>query len=97
MHVAGALLKAVFVSLNVVRLDLDAEHTLERQLTSRYGGGFELHSWSTLPHGSGLGTSSILAGVIMAVLGRVVGQTHSASSLIHAVSKRFRYAVTTLA
>ena len=34
----------------------------------------------------GLGTSSILGGVIMAALWRAVGQNHSTDSLIHAVS-----------
>ena len=34
---------------------------------------------------SGLGTSSILGGVIMAALWRAVGQKHSPDSLIHAV------------
>lgn len=33
----------------------------------------------------GLGTSSILGGVIMAALWRAVGQKHSTDSLIHAV------------
>ena len=33
----------------------------------------------------GLGTSSILGGVIMAALWRTVGQKHSTDSLIHAV------------
>ena len=77
-------MKAAFVSTNII--DLESELSLEQQLTTRYGGGFELHTWSTLPHGSGLGTSSILAGVVMAVLWRVVGQTYTGSSLIHGVS-----------
>ena len=34
---------------------------------------------------SGLGTSSILGGVIMAALWRAVGQKHSPNSLIHAI------------
>ena len=34
---------------------------------------------------TGLGTSSILGGVIMAALWRAVGQKHSPDSLIHAV------------
>lgn len=34
---------------------------------------------------TGLGTSSILGGVIMAALWRAVGQKHSSDSLIHAV------------
>lgn len=51
--VAGALLKAVCVCSDVV--SLTSPLSLEQQLLQRWGGGLELHSWSHLPHGSGLG------------------------------------------
>ncbi|CAJ1055838.1 L-fucose kinase [Xyrichtys novacula] len=51
----------------------------------RWGGGVELHSWSSLPTGSGLGTSSILAGALLAAVYRCTGQTYTTDSLIHAV------------
>ena len=54
---------------------------------SRYQSGFELQTWSELPHGSGLGTSSILAGTIIAALWRVVGKVPDVDSVIHAVSQ----------
>ena len=49
--IAGALLKAAFVCCDMV--DLSSSLSLADQLTSRYGGGFEMQSWSNLPHGSG--------------------------------------------
>uniref|UniRef100_A0A8B9ZK13 Fucose kinase n=1 Tax=Anas platyrhynchos TaxID=8839 RepID=A0A8B9ZK13_ANAPL len=50
---------------------------LRAQLTRSFGGGFEVHTWSKLPHGSGLGTSSILAGAAMASLYRAAGKAAS--------------------
>ncbi|MEQ2176700.1 hypothetical protein GOODEAATRI_030691 [Goodea atripinnis] len=51
----------------------------------RWGSGVELHSWSELPTGSGLGTSSILAGALLAAIYRCTGRTYDTDSLIHAV------------
>ena len=58
---------------------------MSAQLQRKYQAGFELHTWSTAPQGSGLGTSSILAGAILAALLRVTDRTASLDSLIHAV------------
>lgn len=49
----GALLKAVCVCSGVV--SLFSHNPLGEQLMQRWGGGLELHSWSALPTGSGLG------------------------------------------
>lgn len=38
-------------------VSLDASGTLAEQLMEQHGGGFELHTWSNLPTGSGMGTS----------------------------------------
>lgn len=65
---------------------LEGEGTLVEQLQAKYGGGFELHTWSNLPQGSGLGTSSILAGVVIACLWHCVGVPFATSSLIHSVN-----------
>jgi len=51
--VTGALLKAVCVCSGLV--SLSSQHALGHQLMQRWGGGVELHSWSALPTGSGLG------------------------------------------
>ncbi len=51
MYFAGALLKTAFICANIV--DFPSEMSLKDQLLTKYGGGFELHTWSNLPHGSG--------------------------------------------
>ncbi|XP_042337041.1 L-fucose kinase-like, partial [Plectropomus leopardus] len=82
-HAPGALLKAVCVCSGLV--SLSSQHALGDQLMQLWGGGVELHSWSLLPTGSGLGTSSILAGALLAAVYRCTGRTYDADSLIHAV------------
>ncbi|XP_058500712.1 L-fucose kinase [Solea solea] len=82
-HAPGALLKAVCVCSGLV--SLTSQHPLGHQLMQRWGGGVELHSWSSLPTGSGLGTSSILAGALLAAVYRCTGQTYDTDSLIHAI------------
>uniref|UniRef100_A0A671TJY6 L-fucose kinase n=1 Tax=Sparus aurata TaxID=8175 RepID=A0A671TJY6_SPAAU len=82
-HAPGALLKAVCVCSGLV--SLSSQNPLQQQLMQRWGGGIELHSWSALPTGSGLGTSSILAGALLAAVYRCTGQTYDTDSLIHAV------------
>ncbi|XP_034031807.1 L-fucose kinase [Thalassophryne amazonica] len=82
-HAPGALLKAVCVSSGLV--SLSSQNPLENQLMEQWGGGLELHSWSELPTGSGLGTSSILAGALLAAVYRCTGQSYDTDSLIHAV------------
>ncbi|XP_048402241.1 L-fucose kinase [Stegostoma tigrinum] len=79
----GALLKAAFICTEIIQYP--SQVSLQDQLMSGFGGGFELHTWSSLPHGSGLGTSSILAGAVMAALITAAGKTYDTSSLIHAV------------
>ncbi|KAK2880635.1 L-fucose kinase [Channa argus] len=82
-HAPGALLKAVCVCSDLV--SLSSQDPLGHQLMQRWGGGLELHSWSALPTGSGLGTSSILAGALLAAVYRCTGRTYDTDSLIHAV------------
>ncbi|XP_073911777.1 L-fucose kinase isoform X2 [Castor canadensis] len=82
-HSPGALLKAAFICAGIVHIR--SELSLCEQLLHTFGGGFELHTWSELPHGSGLGTSSILAGAALAALQRVAGRAVGTEALIHAV------------
>ncbi|XP_053282554.1 L-fucose kinase [Pleuronectes platessa] len=82
-HAPGALLKAVCVVSDLV--SLTSQHPLGDQLMQRWGGGVELHSWSALPTGSGLGTSSILAGALLAAVYRCTGRTYDTDCLIHAI------------
>ena len=65
-------------------MSLDSSDTLEKQL-KRFGGGLEIETWSKLPVGSGLGTSSILGGAILSAIGVAVGFRYDTLSLIHAV------------
>ncbi|RLW01216.1 hypothetical protein DV515_00008186 [Chloebia gouldiae] len=82
-HAPGALLKAAFICTQIVQFP--SQRPLRVQLMESFGGGFEVHTWSKLPHGSGLGTSSILAGAVMASLYRAAGKAASTESLVHAV------------
>lgn len=51
----GALLKAAFICTQIVQFP--SQKPLRDQLMENFGGGFEVHTWSRLPHGSGLGLS----------------------------------------
>ncbi|XP_022274916.1 L-fucose kinase isoform X6 [Canis lupus familiaris] len=82
-HAPGALLKAAFICAGIVHVG--SKLSLREQLLHTFGGGFELHTWSELPHGSGLGTSSILAGTALAALQRAAGRLVGTEALIHAV------------
>ena len=89
----GALLKAAFFCAEILPL-VNTGESLKDFLKQRYGSGFILKTWSNLPHGSGLGTSSILAGTVISALWTVVGFEHDLSSVLHAVSlisKRFNF------
>ena len=70
------------------------EATLAEQLSALFGGGIELTTLAAIPKGSGLGTSSILGGVLLAVLDRVLGRTANAKGLFHRVL-RLEQALTT--
>ena len=56
--------------------------SLEDQL-GRFGGGIEVSTLCAVPKGSGLGTSSILAATLLAVLGDVCGLHWSRSVLVN--------------
>ncbi|KAG8198867.1 hypothetical protein JTE90_015082 [Oedothorax gibbosus] len=79
----GALLKAALICTDVV--DTTSELTLEEQLMKKFGGGIEVQSWSLLPQGCGMGTSSILAGAIVSVLWTVTGKAFDKTAIVHAV------------
>jgi galactokinase/mevalonate kinase-like predicted kinase len=56
------------------RFHADGGHgSLREQLVKEFGGGVELSMLAAIPKGSGLGTSSILAGTLLGVLGEVCG------------------------
>ncbi|EDO39170.1 predicted protein [Nematostella vectensis] len=82
-HAPGALGKACFFATNL--LTIPSTQSLANQLKERYQGGFEIHSRADVPYGSGLGTSSILAGAFLGALLRAAGRTAGVNSLIHSV------------
>ncbi|MCR4411187.1 MAG: hypothetical protein NUV77_02040 [Thermoguttaceae bacterium] len=56
-----------------------------REILEAFGGGLELTTLAAIPRGSGLGTSSILGAVLLAVLDRVMGRPLDAQGLFHRV------------
>ena len=83
----AALLKCALLSVGIVSMtsDLTLEKQLLIHLKESNGKGIELQSWSNLPTGSGLGTSSILGACIIAAAARVCGMELKEDSLVHAV------------
>ena len=65
-----------------------------REMLAEFGGGIELTTLVGIPKGSGLGTSSILGAVIMAVIRRMLGRQPNQRELFHDVL-RLEQALTT--
>ena len=64
------------------------------EMLREFGGGIEITTLVGIPQGSGLGTSSILGAVILAVIGKLIGRTMSQQELFHDVL-RLEQALTT--
>lgn len=73
--------------------DWPSAYTLEDMLRA-FGGGIELTTLVGIPKGSGLGTSSILGAVILAVVNRLMGRPSDQRALFHDVL-RLEQALTT--
>jgi galactokinase/mevalonate kinase-like predicted kinase len=56
-----------------------------KQMLEQFGGGIELTTLAAIPKGSGLGTSSIMGAVILAVIQRALGRTLTHKELFHSV------------
>jgi len=56
-----------------------------RDMLHLFGGGIELTTLAAIPSGSGLGTSSIMGAVLMAVVHRMAGRSLSPKQLFHNV------------
>ncbi|WKX94042.1 hypothetical protein Q1695_011363 [Nippostrongylus brasiliensis] len=79
----GALVCSCLVCVGVTSTP---EDDLERILQSKFGTeGLEIECRSCLPHGSGLGTSSILAAAIIKALGVASAQEYTPKAICHAV------------
>ena len=79
----GALLKCAVIALGLVNPDSTQE--LDQQLNFNVGGGIEVRMKSTLPQGSGLGTSSVLSGALLAAICTAVGYEYDTDSIVHSV------------
>ncbi len=79
----ACLMKAVFIFTRLV--ELNGSRTLHDQLSEKLNGALELHTWTGLPQGSGLGTSSILACCVLKVLWYLMGVTVSNETLMYSV------------
>jgi fucokinase len=81
LHSESSLVKTALVLSGIAR----SGPALPDQLRRLFGGGVELTTLAAVPKGSGLGTSSILGAVLLAVLDRVVGRTSGSRELFHRV------------
>ena len=64
------------------------------EMLDRFGGGVELTTLAAIPKGSGLGTSSIVGAVVLAVVQRMMGRPLGRRELFHGVL-RLEQALTT--
>ena len=80
----GALVKCCLLAAGLVDLNL-ADQQFRERLAKICGGGLKVELWSDLPQGSGLGTSSILAGAVLAALWTTLGASYTRRELVHAV------------
>ncbi len=62
--------------------------TVKKLFPQKVSAGIELESRTLLPEGSGLGTSSILAGCLLAALWTTMGRSYSHADLVYGVKKK---------
>ena len=79
-----ALQKAALVLKGIVPAELDPELPIS-DLCARLGGGLKLTTQTSIPRGSGLGTSSIMAGAVLKCLGRLIDRDASPAQLFDEV------------
>lgn len=70
------------------------ENVTLAEMLERFGGGIELTTLAAIPRGSGLGTSSIVAAVLLAVIQRMMGVEQTQAELFRGVL-RVEQALTT--
>lgn len=66
----GCLMKAVCVFTKLIEFN---DQSLHEQLNKKLNGSLEICTWTGLPQGSGLGTSSILVGCVLKVVWFLMG------------------------
>lgn len=78
----GCLVKAVCVFTNLIEFK---DQNLSEQLKKKLNGSLELCTWTGLPQGSGLGTSSILVACVLKVIWYLMGVHVSNETLSYSV------------
>lgn len=77
------MLKTCCIFTGIIDINETEEMTLMEQLKRKlFGCNLILEAWSNVPVGSGLGTSSILAGAILIALWRIMGIEDISDSMI---------------
>jgi galactokinase/mevalonate kinase-like predicted kinase len=89
-----SLAKAALVLAGFTPAACPSPNQALEELLCQFGGGLELTTLAAVPKGSGLGTSSIMGAVLLAVIHRVLGRGLSSTELFHAVL-RLEQALTT--
>jgi fucokinase len=79
-----ALQKAALVLKGIVSIDLDPDLSVH-ELCQRLGGGLKLTTQTSIPRGSGLGTSSIMAGAVLQCLSELIGSESAPAQLFDEV------------
>jgi fucokinase len=83
---AFSLVKAALVISGFTPLSGGAERNRPlRDVLTAFGGGLEITTLAAIPKGSGLGTSSIMGAVLLAVINRMMGRTLPQDELFHNV------------
>lgn len=78
-----ALLKTCCIFTGIIDINTTQDITLSEQLKKNlFGYSLILEVWSNVPVGSGLGTSSILAGAILHALWNLIGNEKITDSMI---------------
>ena len=78
-----ALLKTCCIFTGIIDINSAQEMTLSEQLKKNlFGSCLILEAWSNVPVGSGLGTSSILAGAILLALWNLIGYKTITDSMV---------------
>lgn len=79
-----ALQKAALVLKGIVPRDADPNMPVS-DLLRQLGGGFKLSTATSIPRGSGLGTSSIMAGAVLTCLSQLIGLETTTAELFDEV------------
>ena len=82
-HALACLIKAVCVFTKLVELCDDL--SLSEQLDKKLNGSLCIQTWTGVPHGSGLGTSSILIGCVLKVIWYLMGIDVSNETLSYSI------------